>query len=60
MAIALNSENYTALNERILTTIKSGKCATISIFTNAEGTIPASDTHGDIKVILHHTRTRMV
>lgn len=49
MAIALNSENYPALNESILNTIKSGKYATISVFTNAEGTVIASDTHGEIK-----------
>jgi len=49
MAIALNSENYPALNESILTTIKSGKYATISVFTNSEGTIYASDSHGQIK-----------
>jgi len=48
MAIALNSENYPTLNENILTTIKAGKYSTISIFTDAAGTLIAQDAHGPI------------
>uniref|UniRef100_A0A6C0IJI5 Uncharacterized protein n=1 Tax=viral metagenome TaxID=1070528 RepID=A0A6C0IJI5_9ZZZZ len=46
--IALNSENYPALDASIQTIIKGGKRALISIYTNAEGTTMASDTHGVI------------
>lgn len=49
MAIALNSENYNTLNESIMTIIKSGKYAVISIFTDAAGTILATDSHGPIQ-----------
>jgi len=48
MAIALNSENYPALNESILDIIRSGKYAKISIYTDAAGTVYATDKHGDI------------
>ena len=47
--IALNSENYNGLNQGIIDIIKSGKRALISIYTNAEGTTVANDSHGDIK-----------
>ena len=47
--IALNSENYNDLNQGIIDIIKSGKRALISIYTNAEGTTVANDSHGDIK-----------
>jgi hypothetical protein len=46
--IALNSQNYAALNDSIITILKGGKRALITIYTNAEGTIYARDTHGDI------------
>ena len=46
--IALNSENYPALNESIIDILKGGKRALITIYTNAEGTVYASDSHGDI------------
>ena len=49
MAIALNSENYPALNDAILDIIKSGKYAAISVFTDAAGTVYAIDSHGQIK-----------
>ena len=48
MASPLNSTTYPTLNEQILATLKSGKRAIISIYTNAEGTTPATDAHGDI------------
>jgi hypothetical protein len=48
MAIALNSENYNALNASILEIIKSGKYAAISIFTDSAGTVYANDNHGQI------------
>lgn len=48
MATPLNSTTYDALNEEIVTILKSGKRAIISIYTNAEGTTPATDIHGDI------------
>jgi hypothetical protein len=47
--VALNSENYNALNEKIIDIIKSGKRVLINLYTNAEGTTFASDSHGDIK-----------
>lgn len=47
--IALNSQNYNALNQSIIDILKGGKRCLISIFTNAEGTIYAADTHGEIK-----------
>ena len=46
--IALNSENYPALNDSIIAILKGGKRALITIYTNAEGTVYASDAHGDI------------
>jgi len=46
--IALNSANYTQLNESVINILKGGKRPLISIFTNAEGTVYAVDTHGDI------------
>jgi hypothetical protein len=46
--IALNSENYPALNDSIIDILKGGKRALITIFTNTEGTVYASDAHGDI------------
>ena len=49
MAIALNSENYNALNESIMTIIKSGKYAVITVFTDAAGTAHETDAHGPIK-----------
>ena len=48
MATPLNTTTYSTLNEEILAILKSGKRATISIYTNAEGTTPATDAHGDI------------
>lgn len=48
MAIALNSENYKALNDAILDIIKSGHYAAISIFTDAAGTVYEIDSHGPI------------
>jgi hypothetical protein len=48
MAIALNSGNYDALNEAILTIIKAGNYPAISIFTDAAGTVHATDDHGQI------------
>ena len=47
--IALNSDNYTQLNESVINILKGGKRPLISIFTNAEGTVYAVDSHGDIK-----------
>jgi hypothetical protein len=49
MAIALNSGNYNALNEAILAIIKAGNYASISIYTDAAGTVYATDDHGQIK-----------
>ena len=37
--IALNSENYPALNESIIDILKGGKRPLITIYTNAEGTV---------------------
>jgi hypothetical protein len=47
--VALNSENYNDLNEQIIAIIKSGKRVLINVYTDAEGTTLASDSHGDIK-----------
>lgn len=47
--VALNSENYNDLNQQIIDIIKSGKRALINVYTNAEGTTLATDSHGDIK-----------
>ena len=49
MAIALNSENYNALNDSILNIIKSGDYVAISVFTDAAGTAYVTDSHGEIK-----------
>lgn len=49
MAIALNSENYPTLNDNIISIMMTGKYATISIFTDASGTIYAEDINGEIK-----------
>ncbi len=49
MAIALNSENYNALNDSILDIIKSGKYVSISVFTDVAGTVYEIDSHGPIK-----------
>ena len=46
--IPLNSDNYPQLNTSIIDILKGGKRPLISIFTNAEGTVYAVDTHGDI------------
>lgn len=46
--IALNSQNYNVLNESIIAILKGGKRPLITIYTNAEGTVVAKDTHGDI------------
>jgi hypothetical protein len=48
MAIALNSGNYNALNDAIIEIIKGSNYATISIFTDAAGTVLATDSHGPI------------
>jgi hypothetical protein len=48
MAIALNSGNYNALNDAIIAIINAGKYAAISVFTDAAGTVPATDAHGPI------------
>jgi len=48
MAIALNSGNYNALNEAIIDIIKAGNYATISVFTDAAGTVYETDDHGQI------------
>jgi hypothetical protein len=48
MAIALNSENYNALNDSIMDIIKSGRYAAISVFTDAAGTVYETDSHGQI------------
>ena len=47
--IALNSANYAQLNDSVINILKGGKRTLISIFTNAEGTVYAVDTHGEIK-----------
>ena len=48
MATALNSQGYDALNTGIIDILKAGKRAIISIYTNAEGTTPASDSRGPL------------
>jgi len=48
MAIALNSGNYNALNDAIIAIINAGKYAAISVFTDAAGTVHATDAHGPI------------
>lgn len=48
MATALNSQGYDALNTGIIDILKAGKRAMISIYTNAEGTTPASDSRGTL------------
>ena len=48
MAIALNSQGYEALNTAIIDILKAGKRAMISIYTNAEGTTPATDSRGTL------------
>ena len=48
MATALNSQGYDALNTGIIDILKAGKRAMISIYTNAEGTTPASDSRGPL------------
>jgi hypothetical protein len=48
MAIALNSGNYNALNDAIIAIIQAGKYATISVFTDAAGTVHETDAHGPI------------
>jgi len=47
--IPLNSQNYNALNDSIISVLKGGKRPLISIFTDVAGTTPASDSHGEIK-----------
>ena len=47
--VALNSENYNDLNQKIIDIIKSGKRVLINVYTNVEGTTLATDSHGDIK-----------
>jgi len=47
--IPLNSDNYPQLNTSIIDILKGGKRPLISIFTNADGTVYAVDTHGEIK-----------
>lgn len=49
MATPLNSANYTGLNDAIIAIMKGGKRALISIYTNAEGTTLASDSHGTLE-----------
>jgi hypothetical protein len=46
--IALNSANYNALNDSIIGILTGGKRPLITIYTNAEGTVYATDTHGDV------------
>lgn len=46
MAIALNSGNYNALNESIMSIIKAGHYAAVTVYTDAAGTIHATDSHG--------------
>lgn len=48
MATALNSQGYDALNTDIIEILKAGKRSMISIYTNAEGTTPATDSRGDM------------
>ena len=48
MATALNSQGYEVLNNGIIDILKAGKRAMISIYTNAEGTTPATDSRGNM------------
>ena len=48
MATALNSQGYEVLNTGIIEILKAGKRAMISIYTNAEGTTPATDSTGNM------------
>lgn len=48
MATPLNSQGYDALNNGIIDILKQGKRSMISIYTNAEGTTPASDSRGTL------------
>jgi len=48
MATALNSQGYEVLNSGIIEILKAGKRAMISIYTNAEGTTPATDSRGNM------------
>ena len=48
MATALNSQGYEVLNTGIIEILKAGKRAMISIYTNAEGTTPATDSRGNM------------
>ena len=48
MATPLNSQGYEALNNGIIDILKQGKRAMISIYTNAEGTTPATDSRGNM------------
>lgn len=49
MAIAFNTENYTALNASITELLQAGNYALINIFTNAEGTVFEKDARGNIE-----------
>ena len=46
--IALNSENYSALDTSIQDILKQGKRALITIYTAADGSTLAADEHGTI------------
>jgi hypothetical protein len=48
MATALNSQGYEVLNTGIIEILKAGKRAMISIYTNTEGTTPATDSRGNM------------
>ena len=48
MATALNSQGYEVLNNGIIEILKAGKRSMISIYTNAEGTTPATDSRGNM------------
>ena len=48
MATPLNSQGYEVLNTGIIEILKQGKRAMISVYTNAEGTTPASDSRGNL------------
>ena len=48
MATALNSQGYEVLNTGIIDILKAGKRSMISIYTNAEGTTPATDSRGNM------------
>ena len=49
MATALNSENYSALNDAINASALAGKIPIISIYTDASGNTLAVDSHGPVK-----------